>query len=167
MRPLLLVLAAFVAMEPVTAATHRWVMHGLGPGRILRGLGVRLHRSHHRRRTGRIEANDAFPVIFAAVVCLGMWIGFNLPGLDGLIWVGIGITAYGIAYAAVHDIYIHERVPALSRRRHGPLERLADAHRIHHLYNGAPYGMLVPIVPRHLRERARSGAQRISTPPAS
>lgn len=142
---LLLVVGAFAVMEPVTAATHRWVMHG---------LGERLHRSHHRARQGRWEANDAYPVMFAAVVCLGLFVGFNQPGWAGLVPVGVGVTLYGLAYALVHDVYIHGRTGLLGDRRWGHLDRLADAHRIHHLYNGAPYGMLVPIVPRDLRERA-------------
>ena len=34
------------------------------------------------------------------------------------------------------------------------VDRLGDAHRIHHLYNAAPYGMLFPVVPAVLRDRA-------------
>lgn len=140
-----LMVVAFAAMEPVTAATHRWVMHG---------VGERLHRSHHRANRGRWEANDAYPVMFAAVVCLGLWVGFNQPGWAGLVPVGVGVTAYGLAYALVHDVYIHGRVAMLGDRRIAHLDRLAAAHRIHHLYGGAPYGMLLPIVPSDLRERA-------------
>ena len=70
MRAVLLAVVAFAAMEPVTAATHRVVMHG---------VGIRLHRSHHRRRTSRLEANDLYPVLFAAVVCVGLWVGFHDP----------------------------------------------------------------------------------------
>ena len=54
----------------------------------------------------------------------------------------------------MHDVYIHGRVGWVRGRRIAVLDRLADAHRIHHLYNGAPYGMLVPIVPADLRARA-------------
>lgn len=140
-----LAVGAFVAMEPLTAATHRFVMHG---------VGERLHRSHHRPVTGRFEANDAYPVMFAAVVCLGLWIGFNQPGWAGLVPVAVGVTAYGAAYALVHDVYIHGRVRWFGDRRFPVLDRLAAAHRIHHLYNGAPYGMLLPVVPADLRERA-------------
>lgn len=143
-----LAIGAFAVMEPVTAATHRWVMHG---------IGERLHRSHHRVRRRGWEANDAYPVMFAAVVCLGLWAGFNQPGLAGLVPVGVGVTLYGAAYATVHDVYIHGRLGRLDPvggRRVAHLERLAAAHRIHHLHGGAPYGMLLPIVPRHLRERA-------------
>jgi len=154
MQSVLLAFGAFIVMEPITAATHRFVMHGRGPGRILAGLGIALHRSHHRRRHSAFEANDAYPVIFAGIVCLGLWAGFNQPNLGGLIPVGIGVTAYGLAYAAVHDVYIHQRLRIFGSARPAVLEYLADAHRIHHLYNAAPYGMLVPIVPKELRNRA-------------
>lgn len=148
MRPvtaLALAVGAFVAMEPITAATHRWVMHG---------LGERLHRSHHRVQVGRFEANDAYPVTFAALVCVGLWAGFNQPGWAGLVPVGVGVTLYGIAYALVHDVYIHGRLRWFGHRRFAALDHLAAAHRIHHLYGGAPFGMLCPVVPRELRARA-------------
>jgi beta-carotene 3-hydroxylase len=145
MTALVVALVAFATMEPVTAATHRWVMHG---------VGERLHRSHHQRHDGRWEANDLYPVMFAAVVCVAMWAGFNVDGVGLLVPAAIGITAYGAAYAFVHDVYIHRRLGGLGGRRVALLDRLADAHRIHHLYGEAPYGMLVPVVPARLRERA-------------
>lgn len=141
----LLAAGAFVVMEPVTAATHRWVMHG---------LGAFLHRSHHRAGTGRWERNDWYPVLFAAVVIAGFVAGFNVDGLSTLVPVGIGITLYGAAYALVHDVYIHGRLGWFEHRRVAAFDRLAAAHRIHHLYNAAPYGMLLPVVPAELRERA-------------
>ena len=132
---------AFVLMEPLTAATHRWVMHGVGLG---------LHRSHHRRvRAGesppRWEANDAYPVMFAAVVMMGFAVGFNVAGFAALVPAGIGVTGYGLTYALVHDVYIHRRLPVFSDRPVPGLERLAAAHRVHHERNGAPYGMLAPV----------------------
>ena len=142
----LVAVVAFALMEPLTAATHRWIMHGVGQA---------LHRSHHRRRRdGRVEANDWYPVMFAAVVNLGFWAGFNVDGLSTLVPVGVGCTLYGAAYALVHDVYIHRRLGGFGGRRIEPLERLADAHRIHHLYGAAPYGMLAPVVPADLRARA-------------
>jgi beta-carotene 3-hydroxylase len=140
MRALVLALVAFAAMEPVTAATHRFVMHG--PGLV-------LHRSHHRRRrAGRWERNDLYPVLFAAVVCAGFWLGFHQPALADLVPIGTGITVYGAAYALVHDVYIHRRLRWFGDRRVPVLDRLAAAHEVHHRTGGAPYGMLVPIVPR-------------------
>lgn len=137
---------AFVAMEPITAATHRYVMHG---------VGWVLHRSHHHRSAARFEANDAFPVMFAGVVCVGIAIGFNVDGWSALVAVGIGVTLYGAAYALVHDVYIHGRVRWLTfhDRRVAVFDRLAEAHRLHHRYNAAPYGMLLPVVPAHVRQR--------------
>jgi beta-carotene 3-hydroxylase len=142
---IVLVVVAFIVMEPVTAATHRWVMHGIGEF---------LHRSHHRTRASRFEANDWYPVIFAAVVNLGFLAGFNWNGFASLVPVGIGITAYGAAYAVVHDVYIHRRVGWFGDHKIAAFDQLADAHRIHHLYNSAPYGMLFPVVPAGLRDRA-------------
>jgi beta-carotene 3-hydroxylase len=141
----LIAVVAFVVMEPVTAATHRWVMHGIGEF---------LHRSHHRRIESRFEANDWYPVVFAALVNLGFFAGFNWEGFAALVPVGIGVTAYGAAYGLVHDVYIHQRFGWFEGRRVAIFDRLADAHRIHHLYNSAPYGMLAPMVPAELRAKA-------------
>lgn len=147
---LLLGAGAFVLMEPATYAAHRWVMHG---------LGWSLHRSHHRvgprgdRLWERAEANDWFPVGFASVTIVAMALGAYGPRWAALVPIGIGVTAYGAAYALVHDVYIHGRlmasVPALR-----PLDRLAAAHALHHRYGGEPYGMLMPVVPRAVRVRA-------------
>ncbi|CAB4547482.1 MAG: sterol desaturase family protein [Actinomycetes bacterium] len=148
MRTVLVALAAFVLMEPLTAFAHRYVMHG---------VGIALHRSHHRRvRPGespqRWEANDAFPLAFATVVMIGFAIGFNVAGFEVLVPIGVGITLYGTAYALVHDVYVHRRLGWFGDRTLPGLERLARAHREHHARNAAPYGMLVPV-------RARSGSR--------
>lgn len=139
-------IVSFALMEPLTAATHRWVMHGIGEW---------FHRSHHRPgRKVRWERNDWFPVAFATIVMFGMWLGFNRNGFAGLVPLTIGVTLYGAVYALVHDGYIHRRIDPFGERRTAYLDHVADSHRIHHLYNGAPYGMLVPIVPAELRARA-------------
>jgi beta-carotene 3-hydroxylase len=146
--PALVVVVTFVVMEPVTYLTHRFVMHG---------LGTRLHRSHHRRwperRPGEpfLEANDAFPVVFAGLTMVALAIGFNVDGLSVLLPICVGATSYGAAYAFVHDVYIHGRVAV--RRRSAVLDRLADAHALHHRFGGEPYGMLLPMVPASVRER--------------
>ncbi len=146
---LAIVVVAFVVMEPVTYAAHRFVMHG---------LGRRLHRSHHRRWPARaaddpfLEANDVFPVVFAAVTILAITAGLNVDGLAALVPVSVGVTAYGLAYALVHDVYVHQRIPW--RASHPVLDRLAAAHELHHRFGGEPYGMLVPIVPASVRRRA-------------
>ena len=144
------IVAAFVAMEAVSYLAHRFVMHGPGMG---------LHRSHHRRSSpSRFEANDVFPVGFAAVTILAMTAGTTLPSLDVLFDVGVGVTAYGAAYAFVHDVYIHGRLGRLPQV--APLEWLKSSHEIHHLFGGEPYGMLFPVVPQDLRARAATSVRR-------
>jgi beta-carotene 3-hydroxylase len=142
----LIVVVSFLVMEPITAATHRWVMHGVGEW---------FHRSHHRPgRKPRWERNDWFPVVFAAIVMFGLWLGFNRDGYAALVPMAVGVTLYGIAYGLVHDGYIHRRIDPFGTRSNAYLDHVAASHRIHHLYNGAPYGMLVPVVPVELRDRA-------------
>jgi beta-carotene 3-hydroxylase len=140
------VAVAFVAMEPITALTHRFVMHG--PGQV-------LHRSHHRRGNTGWERNDFFPVMFAALVMMGLAIGFNVQGFGVLVPAGVGVTLYGLAYALVHDVYIHGRLPLFRGRQVPGLERLAACHRVHHDRNGAPYGMLIPMLAKGSRPSQR------------
>ena len=141
MTNVLVAVAAFLLMEPFTYAAHRWVMHG---------IGERLHRSHHvnaaRNTPTAWETNDVFPLMFASFVMAALALGFNANGFDMLVPVCIGVSVYGMAYFAVHDLYIHRRIRVLGNRRIAPLERLAEAHRMHHATNGEPYGMLMPIV---------------------
>lgn len=144
--------AAFVLMEPVTALTHRFVMHRFGMG---------WHRSHHEAPRGAVEANDLFPVVFSTATIALLAVGVYGGGGDVLVPLGIGITAYGASYLFVHDLVIHRR---LARWVPLPARLLAwhrDAHNVHHLYSQAPYGFLAPVVPRALRQRAgRAGAAR-------
>jgi beta-carotene 3-hydroxylase len=138
-----LVAVGFVVMEPVTYATHRWVMHGRGWG---------WHRSHHEAAGRRLERNDRYPIVFASIVGLGLAIGFNVAGWGALVPLGAGVTAYGVAYAVVHDGCIHGRLPVPAALRRS-VRRLDDAHRLHHRFGGEPFGMLAPVVPASLRER--------------
>lgn len=154
MSPVLVAIAAFVVMEPITAFTHRFVMHG---------VGWVLHRSHHTRAVSRWEANDLFPVMFAGIVCAGLAVGFNVGGAGVLVPIGVGITLYGVAYAIVHDLYIHGRAGGPRLGRNAALDRLADAHAEHHRTGGAPYGMLLPIASRRATDDVR---ERIATRPA-
>lgn len=149
MPDLLLAAVAFLAMEGVTYLAHRFVMHGFGLG---------WHRSHHQRRTGRFERNDLYPLVFAVVTIAAMAVGASVRSAGALVPVGAGVTAYGAAYLFVHDVYVHRRLPWF-RSRWALLDRLGAAHRVHHLYGGEPYGMLLPFVPSDLRERAAGTAR--------
>jgi beta-carotene 3-hydroxylase len=145
--PAFLGLAAlsFVLMEPLTYAVHRWVMHGPGGS---------LHRSHHHPTTGRVEANDLFPAMFASVAGGALVVGFNIAGYAWLVPIGTGVTLYGVAYGIVHDGAIHGRLPAARRLSGRYVQWLADSHRLHHRFGGEPYGMLAPFA-----GRVRGGAE--------
>ncbi len=146
-------LLAFVAMEGVSYATHRWVMHG--PGMV-------WHRSHHSPSTTRLEANDLFPVVFS-VIGFGAFLAASLLGSVPLFFVAGGVTAYGLAYAFVHEVFIHRRIGVNVRDRRY-LVWMRDLHQIHHSLGGEPYGMLFPVVSEARRaEAARREARRAST----
>jgi beta-carotene 3-hydroxylase len=148
-------MGSFVLMEPITYLTHRFVMHG---------PAARIHASHHRRGRGW-EANDAFPIAFASLAMLATLASYQglLPG-----WVVpavAGVATYGFAYALVHDLYIHRRLPLAGRggrvggeRPRPVLDRLVSAHQLHHRFGGEPYGMLLPIVPPSVWRRAQASA---------
>jgi beta-carotene 3-hydroxylase len=148
---LLVAVATFLLMEPATYAMHRWVMHGPGRG---------LHLSHHRRGSEGFELNDWYPVLFATLGMLSFAAGASIGPLRLLVPVSLGSAAYGAAYVFVHDLYIHRRLSWVAGTWR-PLERLKAAHRVHHLFNGEPYGMLFPVVPAELRRRAAA----VSTDP--
>jgi beta-carotene 3-hydroxylase len=153
-----LFLTSFVVMEGVTYLVHRYVMHG---------IGIVLHVDHHRvRKAGsRFERNDLYPVAFAAIVCAAFAVGFNVASFAWLVPVCLGVTAYGAAYAFVHDVSIHGRLGRSRALRSSTLQRLADAHALHHRFNGEPYGMLFPVVPASLRQRAADSGSRPSQVP--
>ena len=134
MNPGLVAAAAFVSMEAVSYATHRWVMHGFAIG---------WHRSHHAPPTAGLERNDRFPLCFS-VVGVALFAGAS-GGLPVLWPIAVGVTAYGIAYLIVHEVVIHRRLPiAVPVGRY--LGWLREGHRDHHVGGGEPYGMLLPLV---------------------
>ncbi len=144
---MVIVLAAFVVMEPVAYLAHRFLMHGRH--------GSGWHVGHHQVRRTRFEANDLYPAVMAAPTVALIWTGTAIGGWSALAWAGAGITLYGLAYLFVHDLYIHRRIKRFTLVIPF-LEPVREAHRIHHLWGGEPYGFLFPVVPVAVRERARS-----------
>lgn len=128
-----LVVVAFSAMELVSYATHRWLMHG---------PGMPWHVSHHSPPTGRVEKNDLFPLVFS-VVGVGLFVA-AAAGATVLWPIALGVTLYGVAYLLVHEVAIHRRVrcPVPGGRY---VRWLQQAHAGHHRSGGEPYGMLLPL----------------------
>ena len=119
--PILIVTLTVVAMEGVAYLVHKYVMHGFGWG---------WHRSHHEKRTGVIEKNDRYAVLFGAFSLFFFWIAAST--WPPLWWVGVGMAVYGLLYTLLHDAMVHRRIPFIPPPRSGYLKRLVQAHRLHH-----------------------------------
>ncbi len=117
-------LAAVAAMEGVAYVAHRWLMHGfLWP----------LHRSHHEPRRGLLEGNDWFAVMGATPAILLIFAGTVLGWGNALMWLGVGVTGYGLIYFGFHDVIVHRRVPVSWVPRGRYMKRIVQAHRLHHV----------------------------------
>lgn len=131
-RFIVILLVSCVAMEFVSYLAHRFVYHG---------FGWKLHRSHHEPRKGMFELNDIFPLIFSSIAISVMLFGLSDPSRSDIVAMSIGISAYGLIYFFIHDLYVHRRARGL-RLRIPFLMKLKRAHAIHHAFGGEPYGLL-------------------------
>ena len=143
---ILLVAASFCLMEAVAWLAHKYLMHGLLWG---------LHRDHHRKEDyGFLEKNDYFFLIFATpgIACLGIGI---YTVATAFLYIGIGITLYGLCYFLVHDLFIHQRIKLFRNSNNPYLRGIRRAHKMHHKHldrdHGECFGMLwVPL--KYFRE---------------
>ncbi|CAN90740.1 Beta-carotene hydroxylase [Sorangium cellulosum So ce56] len=142
-------LAAFAIMEVWAALLH---------GKVWHHALWRIHRSHHTKRRGAFEQNDALAFLHAPIAA-----GLIIYGCDGApgplreaaFGFGLGMTAFGLAYVLVHDGLVHGRLPVSGLARVPYLARVRDAHRVHHGTGGPPYGLFLgPLV---LARRAAAG----------
>ena len=146
-------LAAAAAMELWARLLHRAFWHG---------PLYSIHRSHHRRRRGRFELNDALSTLHAPIaVALILYGCESAPGplREVLFGAGIGMTLFGAAYVVVHDGFVHGRLPLRGLGKLALFARLRDAHRVHHGRGSAPYGFFLG--PQELaahRARERTGS---------
>ena len=110
-------------MEGVAWFTHKYIMHG---------FLWSWHRSHHKVHGHALEMNDLFAVVFSipSIVCI--YLGYNNPQLDWLMYIGIGIFCYGVFYFNFHDIIVHRRIKIPFRARSKYMKRIMNAHYVHH-----------------------------------
>ena len=134
---ILITLATFCLMEPITWLTHRFVMHGF--------LWY-LHEDHHQKGEGFFEKNDAFFIIFAVPSWLCMMLG-SMHGAYWVVSIGAGIAMYGFAYFLVHEIIIHQRFKLFTRSNNRYIKAIRWAHKMHHKHlnkeEGESFGMLL------------------------
>jgi beta-carotene 3-hydroxylase len=129
----LIIIVTTVLMEFVSYLAHRFIYHG---------IGWIFHKSHHSRRDGVFEWNDIFPMCFSAIAISVMAWGVMDPSRADAVAIAIGVSAYGMIYFFIHDLYIHRRAKWL-RIRIPFLQKVKRAHAIHHAYGGEPYGLLL------------------------
>lgn len=123
-----LVVATFFFMEGVAWFTHKYVMHG---------LLWSWHNDHHNHHPGFFEWNDLFAVVFSGVSISLIVVGIEVPSLNYLLYIGIGVTGYGIFYFIFHDVIVHQRVKFRSKFLQQPyMQRIIRAHYIHHKVHG-------------------------------
>jgi beta-carotene 3-hydroxylase len=148
---LLIFLLTFLLMEFIAWFTHKYVMHG---------FLWSLHEDHHTgdKPHDFFERNDAFFLIFAAPGITFMALGSFLS-VPFCLSIGLGITAYGLCYFLVHDVFIHRRFKWFRNSNSSYLKAIRRAHKMHHKHlskeKGECFGMLIVPV-KYLRNELRS-----------
>ncbi|MCR9250887.1 MAG: sterol desaturase family protein [bacterium] len=118
-----LLVGTFFLMEGVAWATHKYIMHGF--------LWT-WHRSHHTVHNHALERNDLFALVFSIPSVALIVIGFEIPSVDYLKFVGFGILAYGLFYFIFHDVIVHRRIKIKFKAKSNYLRRIINAHYVHH-----------------------------------
>lgn len=121
--PIFLVLGTFIFMEGFAWFAHKYIMHG---------PMWNWHESHHVHHKSWWETNDLFGIIFGVSATALIVIGSEIETLRWLMYIGFGITLYGIAYFLFHDVIVHRRVKIKFKTNNRYLQRIIRAHYVHH-----------------------------------
>lgn len=121
----LITIAAVLAMEFVAWFAHKYLMHG---------LLWSWHEDHHKphENDGFFEKNDRFFLVFALPSFLCYLVGGLIPEYKALLFVGIGISIYGLIYFLIHDVYIHQRFRWFRQLDSKYSKAILRAHGAHH-----------------------------------
>ena len=147
----LITIAAVIAMEFVAWFAHKFVMHGL--------LWT-WHEDHHKakhEKHGFFEKNDLFFLVFAIPSAACYIFGLSTPQF-WLLFVGIGISIYGLIYFLIHDVYIHQRFSWFRQLDSKYSRAILRAHGAHHSKrekeDGVSFGLLV-VHPKYFKKRSQ------------
>jgi len=131
--PTAIVLVTIFCMELVAWLAHKFLMHGF--------LWI-WHEDHHQPHVESgpfFQKNDLFFLVFAIPSAASYIIGLSTPQ-TWLLFVGIGISIYGVIYFLIHDVYIHQRF-SWFRHLDNPYSRaILKAHGAHHAHTGKEAG---------------------------
>ncbi len=137
---ILITITSVVFMEFVAWLAHKYLMHG---------WLWNWHEDHHKpkhEKHGFFEKNDLFFMVFAIPSASSYIIGLATPQL-WLLFVGIGISIYGLIYFLVHDVYIHRRFTWFKQLDSTYSRAILRAHGDHHSRmtkeDGVSFGLLL------------------------
>lgn len=137
---LLVTLAAYVGMEFMAWFTHKYLMHG---------PLWNWHEDHHKpkhEKHGFFEKNDRFFLVFALPSMLCYIIG-SVTVHFWVLFIGVGISLYGLTYFLIHDVYIHQRFKWFRQLDSAYSRGILRAHGAHHAKttkeDGESFGLLI------------------------
>ena len=155
----LVTLAAYVGMEFVAWAAHRYLMHG---------PLWSWHEDHHKpkyEKTGFWEKNDRFFIVFAIPSMFSYMAGSLYTDYRWLLFVGIGISLYGLTYFLIHDVYIHQRFKWFKQLDSKYSRAILKAHGSHHAITTKEdcesFGLLI-VEPKFFRKITDSKKKEVS-----
>lgn len=150
-----IVIATVLAMEFVAWSAHKYLMHGW--------LWI-WHEDHHKphyEKEGFFEKNDLFFLVFAIPSMLSYIIGSLYADYRWLLFVGIGISIYGLIYFLIHDVYIHQRFKWFRQLDNKYSRAILRAHGAHHAKtqkeDGESFGLLI-VNPKYFSSRNKTNS---------
>jgi beta-carotene 3-hydroxylase len=130
-----IVIITFFGMELVAWLAHKYVMHGF--------LWT-WHEDHHKphfEKEGFFEKNDLFFLVFAIPSAACYMLGTLFASVHFLLYIGIGISIYGLVYFLIHDVYIHQRFKWFKHLDNKYSKAILKAHGAHHANQGKEDGV--------------------------
>lgn len=147
-----IVFATVLVMEFVAWFAHKFLMHGW--------LWV-WHEDHHKphyEKEGFFEKNDLFFLVFAIPSMMSYIIGSLYADYRWVLFVGIGISIYGLIYFLIHDVYIHQRFKWFRQLDNKYSRAILRAHGAHHAKtnkeDGESFGLLI-VNPKYFQTRTK------------
>ncbi len=122
----LFTIGAVILMEFVAWFAHKYLMHG---------ILWSWHEDHHKpkyEKEGFWEKNDRFFIVFALPSMTCYILGSLYADYRYLLFVGIGISIYGLIYFLIHDVYIHQRFRWFKQLDSKYSRGILKAHGAHH-----------------------------------
>ncbi|HLO57085.1 MAG TPA: hypothetical protein VK169_22505 [Saprospiraceae bacterium] len=151
-----IVLATVLGMEFVAWFAHKYLMHGW--------LWI-WHEDHHKphyEKEGFFEKNDLFFLVFALPSMTCYIIGSLFMDYRWVLFIGIGISIYGLIYFLIHDVYIHQRFKWFRQLDNKYSRAILRAHGAHHAKtqkeDGESFGLLI-VNPKYFQGRKQSQPQ--------